>query len=139
MTTTVISLSMDSKLLARLDELVSRLAYSSRSEAIRDAVRRLLEEYELPGLRGREVLAAIAVVYEYGEGHADRRLARIRHEYNDIVIGNLHLHVNSRYCSELLVARGRAERILRLIAVIRGIRGTTSSRYLLVPLDEQLP
>ena len=139
MTTTVISLSMDSKLLARLDELVSRLAYSSRSEAIRDAVRRLLEEYELPGLRGREVLAAIVVVYEYGEGHADRRLARIRHEYNDIVIGNLHLHVNSRYCSELLVARGRAERILRLIAVIRGIRGTTSSRYLLVPLDEQLP
>ena len=131
----VISISLDSKLLDRLNKLMDQLGYSNRSEAIRDAVRRLVAEYEYSSLKNSSVLAAVVIVYEYSEGYIDRKLAKIRHVYNDVVIGNLHMHIDGDYCTELLIARGLGERVLSLIAAIKGIRGLVSSRHLLVPLE----
>ncbi len=134
MGSTVVSLSLDSRLLDRLEKLIEQLGYSNRSEAIRDAIRRLIMEYEFSDMRERRVLAAIVIVYEYSEGHVDRKLARIRHEYNDVVVGNLHMHIDGKYCTELLIARGEGRRVLGLIAVTKGIRGIASSRHLLLPI-----
>ena len=52
-----------------------------------------------------------------------------------MVIGNLHMHIDGDYCTELLIARGLGERVLSLIAAVKGIRGLVSSRHLLVPLE----
>jgi len=135
MNTLVISLSLDDKLLEKINKLVDKLGYSNRSEAIRDAIRRLVAEYELSDFKKQTVLAAIMVIYDFNEGYIERKIAKIRHEYNDIVVGNLHMHVNGNYCAELLIAKGLGERVLSLIASIRGIRRLISLRHLLVPLE----
>ena len=135
MNTLVISLSLDDKLLEKINKLVDKLGYSNRSEAIRDAIRRLVAEYELSDFKKQTVLAAIMVIYDFNEGYIERKIAKIRHEYNDIVVGNLHMHVNGNYCAELLIAKGLGERVLSLTASIRGIRRLISLRHLLVPLE----
>ncbi len=43
----VISISLSGELLAKLDKLTKELRYSSRSKAIRDALRTSMSEYEL--------------------------------------------------------------------------------------------
>ncbi|RLE71508.1 MAG: hypothetical protein DRJ37_04810 [Thermoprotei archaeon] len=135
MNTLVISLSLDDKLLEKINKLVDKLGYSNRSEAIRDAIRRLVAEYELSDFKKQIVLAAIMVIYDFNEGYIERKIAKIRHEYNDVVVGNLHMHVNGNYCAELLIAKGLGERVLSLIASIRGIKRLISLRHLLVPLE----
>ena len=135
MNTLVISLSLDDKQLEKINKLVDKLGYSNRSEAIRDAIRRLVAEYELSDFKKQTVLAAIMVIYDFNEGYIERKIAKIRHEYNDIVVGNLHMHVNGNYCAELLIAKGLGERVLSLTASIRGIRRLISLRHLLVPLE----
>jgi len=131
----VISFSLDIKLLEKLNKLIDQLGYSNRSEAIRDAIRRLITEYEFSEFKKRVVLTAIMVIYDFNEGYIERRIAKIRHEYNDIVIGNLHMHIDGNYCAELLIAKGLGKRVLSLIASIRGIKRLISLRHLLVPLE----
>ena len=130
----VVAISLEQALLSVIDRIVKEYRYSSRSELVREAIRRLVAEYEFSRLRGREVVAAIVVVYDYGSGGTDRQLARARHEYSDIVLGNLHLHVGGSVCTELLVAKGMWERVQELVAVIRGIRGVISSSHVITPL-----
>ncbi|RLE84238.1 MAG: nickel-responsive transcriptional regulator NikR [Thermoprotei archaeon] len=130
----IVSISLDQSLLRKIENIMMKQGYSSRSELIRDAVRKLIADYEMAEFESRQVITAIVVIYEYKEGYVSKRLTGIRHEFDDIIIGSLHVHVNN-YCTELLIARGEAKAVLRLISVIRGIRGLSSFRYLSVPLE----
>ena len=47
----IVSISLTSKLLKKLDRFMKERGYSSRSEAIRDAIRDFLSEYELDRFR----------------------------------------------------------------------------------------
>jgi metal-responsive CopG/Arc/MetJ family transcriptional regulator len=59
----VVSMSLTNDLLRKLDALIADKSYSSRSEAIRDAIRASLSEYELSRLdRGLEVFIAQGAV-----------------------------------------------------------------------------
>ncbi|MFQ5836840.1 MAG: CopG family ribbon-helix-helix protein, partial [Candidatus Bathyarchaeia archaeon] len=94
----IISISLSSELLKKLDDFLQKKGYSSRSEAIRDAVRDSLSEYELRRLEKGSVTATITVISELERHDVDERLTRLRHEHDDIVSGNLHIHLGKAYC-----------------------------------------
>ncbi|MCK4952415.1 nickel-responsive transcriptional regulator NikR [Candidatus Bathyarchaeota archaeon] len=117
----------------KLDVLIKDKSYSSRSEAIRNAIRNSLSEYELNRLEKGRVAATITIISEYVRRDIDERLMRLRHEYNELVTGNMHLHLGIDYCLEVFIAQGDVEDVLNFIGRVRAIRGIQQVKYTLVP------
>jgi len=108
--------------------------YSSRSEAIRDAIRDLLSEFELSRLEKGKVTATITVISAHERHDVDERLMRLRHEYDKIVAADMHVHLGGNYCLEVFITEGEAEKVLDFISRIRAIRGIQQVKYTMVPL-----
>ena len=132
----VISISMPTVFLEKLDTLVDTHGYTGRSELIRDAVRDLMEEFKLSKDDKTPITATITVIYDHGQSGIDEKLTRLRHEYNDLVTGNIHIHIKQKYCLEIFVTEGTQPAIITLIGRIRATRGILSVKYVTVPLTE---
>jgi CopG family nickel-responsive transcriptional regulator len=130
----IVSISLTSNLLKKLDEFMQKRGYSSRSEAIRDAIRDSLSEYELSRFRRGKVTATITVISEHERHAVDERLTRLRHQHDDIVSGNMHIHLGKMYCLEIFITEGESEEVLNFIGKIRAIRGIQQVKYTIVPL-----
>ena len=130
----VISISLTSELLKKLDAFMRDRGYSSRSEAIRDAVRDMLSEYELSRSETGKVTATITVISEHERHDVDERLTRLRHEHDEIVSANMHIHLGRAYCLEVFITEGETEKVINFINRIRAMRGTQLVKYTLVPL-----
>jgi CopG family nickel-responsive transcriptional regulator len=108
--------------------------YSSRSEAIRDAIRDTLSEYDLERLEQGAVTATVTVITERERYDVDQRLMRLRHEFNDIISGNMHIHLGSKYCLEIFITEGEVDQVLTFISRIRTMRGIQQVKFTMVPL-----
>jgi len=58
----------------------------------------------------------------------------VRHEFDDVVVENVHRHIGEKYCLEIFIAEGSHQRILDLIGRIRGMRGIQQVKALFMPL-----
>lgn len=130
----IVSISLTSDLLKKLGTFMQQKGYSSRSEAIRDAIRDLLSEFELSRFEVGKVTATITVISEHERRDLDERLMRLRHEHDEIVSGNMHIHLGRRYCLEVFITEGESEKVLKFISRIRAMRGIQQVKYTLVPL-----
>jgi len=131
---TVVSITLPGELLKRFDEFIRARGYYSRSEAFRDAVRGLIAEAELAKAETGTVATTIMVTCEYARKDVDMRITEVRHEFDDVVVENVHRHIGDRYCLEVLIAEGSAQRILDLIGRIRGMRGIQQVKALFMPM-----
>ena len=131
---TIISISLTSNLLRKLDRFMKERGYSSRSETIRDAIRGTLSEYELNRFEGGRVTATITVISDHDRRDVDERLMRIRHENDEIVSGNMHIHLGKTYCLEIFITEGDAEEVLNFIAKIRAMRGIQQVKFTMLPI-----
>lgn len=131
----VISISMSPLLLQKLEAHIKTHGYTGRSELIRDAVRDLLTEFELAKSDQTPVVATITVIYDHVQPGIDEKLIRLRHEYNDLITTNIHLHIQQKYCLEIFVAEGTQPRIVTLLGRIRATRGVLSVKHVTVPTD----
>ena len=130
----IVSISLTSDLLRKVDALIQDRGYSSRSEAVRDAIRNSLSEYELRRLEKGRVAATITTVSEYVRRDVDERLMRLRHLYDQLVTGNMHIHLGRAYCLEVFIAQGEVEEVLTFIGRVRAIRGIQQVKYTIVPV-----
>lgn len=130
----VISISLAGELLKKLDAFMHDKGYSSRSEAIRDAVRDFLSEHELSRFEKGRVTATITAISEYERRDVDEKLTRTRHEFNDIITGNMHIHLGKDYCLEIYIVEGESEQALNFISKIRAMRGIQQVKYTIMPL-----
>jgi len=130
----IVSISLTSDLLKRIDELLQEGNYSSRSEVIRDAVRDLLSQFELSKFEKGKVTATITVISEHERHDVDEKLMRLRHEHDEIVSANMHIHLGEAYCLEVFITEGEIEKVTNFIRKIRGMRGIQQVKYTIVPL-----
>lgn len=120
---TVISITLPPELLRKFDAFMDSRGYYSRSEAFRDAVRSLMGESELAKLETENVAATIMVTCDYARKDVDLKMSEIRHEFDDVVIENVHRHIGEKYCLEIFITQGNNDRILNLINRLRGMHG----------------
>lgn len=130
----VTSISISASLRKKLDEIKNEKGYSSRSEVIRDAIRTYLSEYEIAKFEKGNLTATITAIYRKNGPHLDDVLLHLRHEYDNIVSGNLHIHIGDDHCAEVFITEGNAENVSNFIGRIRAIRGIEQVKYSIVPL-----
>jgi CopG family nickel-responsive transcriptional regulator len=131
---TVVSVTIPNELLRKFDEFMKARGYYSRSEAFRDAIRSLMAETELAKMETGNVAATIMITCDYARKDVDLKMTELRHEFDDVVIENVHRHIGEKYCLEIFIAEGNNERILNLVGRVRGMRGVQQVRAMFMPL-----
>jgi len=131
---TVISITLPPELLRKFDDFMKARGYYSRSEAFRDAVRSLIAESELAKFEMGNVAATVMTTCDYARKDVDLKITEIRHDFDDVVIENVHRHINGKYCLEIFIAEGNNDRILNLINRLRGMHGIQQVRAMFMPL-----
>ena len=116
--------AMDRGLLERFDELVDRRGYQNRSEALRDLVRKELDEDAWQ--RGTQTVATITIVYDHHVRELTDRLTSIQHDHGELIISSLHVHLDHDHCMEVIAARGPARSLKSMADRLIGTRGVQS-------------
>ncbi len=112
--------AMEGSLLAQFDRLVEQRG-SSRSELLRDLVR---EEIIRSLSRKRvEAFASVTIVYNHHVRELSEHLTAIQHELGEQVRSTMHVHLDHERCLEVIVMRGRADRLQDVAEKLFATRG----------------
>src|SRR5512146_585360 len=88
--------AMEQALLDRFDELLARRGYENRSEALRDLVRRELDQDAWQS--GELTCATVTIVYDHHVRELVDRLTGIQHDHGEYIISTLHVHLDHDHC-----------------------------------------
>jgi CopG family nickel-responsive transcriptional regulator len=116
--------SLDSDLLERFDRICEERCYQTRSEAIRDLIRKELVQKEWEN-QNQEVTGTLTLVYNHHQSDLAQKMTEIQHQALDIIITSLHVHIDAHNCMEVLVLRGPVKdvrSVARRLTSTRGIK-----------------
>lgn len=114
---------MEEDLLEEFDGLIERKGFSNRSEAIRSLIRDLILEDRVRGKKNAEVIGTITLVYDHSSGDLSTRLVKMQHRFHEFIVSTLHVHFDEQDCLEVLVVKGKNERVREISDVLIGTRG----------------
>lgn len=121
-----IGVSLDKELLAQFDELIAGQGYQSRSEAIRDLVRRQLSRQQLENPKTRAV-GAIFLVYDHHATKLTESLIDLQHSHKPAealqIISSMHVHLDEHDCLEIIVLRGYVGEINKVAESMLSMKG----------------
>lgn len=130
------SITMDSELLERFDELVaSRGTETNRSEAVRDLVRDALVENAVEN-PDAEIAGTITMVYDHHASDLSDQLNAIQHQYIHEIVSSVHVHLDSAYCLEVIVLRGSSARIRAIANTLLGTKGVKHGKLVTTSTGE---
>ena len=122
----IVSMSLDQATLRKLEEVVRRRGYPSRSEAFREALRDFIDEAEWSHESGTSTLILVAVVDKEAT-KAD--LVTIQHRFAEIRT-RLHTHLDERNCLEIFVAEGPSGRLKEFVQRLRRVKGVSAIKFI---------
>ncbi|PMQ01403.1 MAG: nickel-responsive transcriptional regulator NikR [Dictyoglomus sp. NZ13-RE01] len=122
-------ISLEEDLLEKFDEVIKKKGYNSRSEAIRDLLRDYIikEKWER---KSETIAGTISIIYDHHVHGLVEKLTDIQHHYHDIIISTMHVHFDEKNCLEVIIFRGRVEKVKNLyddISSIKWVRHTNIS------------
>jgi CopG family nickel-responsive transcriptional regulator len=126
---------MERDLLERLDDLVERRALPNRSEAIRDLVRRELDQDAWE--RDAVVCVTITLVYDHHVRELTERLNEVQHDHGGHIISTLHVHLDHHHCMEIIAARGTATELKRMSDRLLGTKGVLTGGVVAVAIPSK--
>lgn len=112
------------------DQRNKRKGYKNRSEALRDLIREALvkEEWANPNER---VAATVTLVYDHHTHALAEKITEAQHDFGDLVVSTLHVHLDHHNCLEVIVLRGPARQIQSLADALDTIKGVKHSQLTL--------
>ncbi|MDZ4375989.1 MAG: nickel-responsive transcriptional regulator NikR [Phenylobacterium sp.] len=117
-----VTVSLEAELADAFDALVAETGYGSRSEAVRDLVRKAIAERRDDQGEG-ECVANLSYVYNHHVRALAQRLTEISHEHHDRVVATFHIHLDHDHCLESVMLKGRTRDVRALADTIRAERG----------------
>jgi CopG family transcriptional regulator, nickel-responsive regulator len=130
-----VTISLDDELAVQFDALMAREQYQNRSEAVRDLIRRALEEDRVHRDEARHCVASLTYIYNHHERELASRLTQAQHEHHDLALSTLHVHLDHDNCLETVVLRGATRQVREFAAGIIAERGVRHGKLNLVPVE----
>ncbi len=118
-----ITMSIDETLAREFDALIARRGYASRSEAMRDLLRRELETQRGGGDGDDYCVANLSYVYNHHQRDLTERLTEAQHAHHDLVVASTHVHLDHDNCLETVILKGRTESVRAFAQRIEAERG----------------
>jgi CopG family nickel-responsive transcriptional regulator len=129
-----VGVSLEKELLSKFDELISKKGYQSRSEAIRDLIRRQLSSERLANPAAKAV-AAVCVVYDHHATNLMEKLTNLQHSHILQTISSIHIHLNEHDCLEVIVLRGLVREINKVAENLISLKGVKLGRTNFVDVE----
>src|SRR3989338_10863971 len=124
----IISISLNDKILKDMDKLQRELGFTGRSEVIRTALRMLLaDKKEMEKLSG--IIDGIMIII-HDDDHSEA-FSKIRHNNQEIIQTQVHNHLQSHKCMEILILKGDAEKVKRLSRELQTNRNIEYSKLMI--------
>ena len=119
-------ISFEPKLLKTFDKFIKQKGYTNRSEAINDIIRdRLFHHHE------GQIVGTIKVIYDQRVGHYGKNVSNLQHDYHCQIVSSMHNYLDHHNCLELIVVKGKMDRINKLLQKIRSTAGVKVARLIL--------
>ena len=118
------TVSLEEDLLQRFDESISKHAYSNRSEAIRDLIRRELIDEEWA--QDSEVVGVVTLVYNHHQSQLQEKITDLQHRFYRLITSTTHVHMENHNCLEVTIVKGKASRVRELAQALIALRGVKS-------------
>ena len=125
-----IGVALDSDLLARFDDLISRLGYTNRSEAFRDLIRDRLIAERTASPRAT-VVGTVTLIYDHHSHGVTEKLTELQHASHDLVVSTSHAHLDHDSCLEVLIVHGRSGEIEEFAGRLIGLKGVQHGRLVM--------
>ncbi len=113
---TIISISLNEKLLGELDSLKEDMGFSGRSDVIRAAARMLIDDNRQSKNISGNVNAVIFLIHSQ---KVEDKVTEVKHNYEDIINTQIHSHLKDENCLEIFILEGDALRIKDLARKFR--------------------
>ncbi len=120
-----ITMSIEEGLAREFDALIVERGYASRSEAMRDLLRRELEAQRAVIDAKSHCVASLSYVYNHHARDLAERLTQAQHEHHDLVVATMHVHLDHEHCLESVVLKGPTGAVRSLAARTQAERGVT--------------
>jgi len=114
--------SIKPDLLKKFDKIIKKKGYTNRSEAVRDLIREKIITKEIfnPDVQS---IGTLTMIYDHHEGNLTDRLLNLQHEHTEEILVTTHIHIDNNSCLEILVLKGKANKIQKLADNIKAIKG----------------
>jgi len=129
----IISLSVPDELRDELDRILGEEWYASRSEVVRQALRKYIAEYkELENIKGN-IIATITALYEKTDKNEE--LTQLQHEFGDVMTTYLHSHLTEKSCLEVMVVKGSSKRLKDMIDGLKANRHVRQLKFSIMSVE----
>lgn len=116
--------SAEEELLQNFDRLIAAQGYANRSEALRDLMRDAMVKSRVEDVpESGEVLGSLTLVYDHHANDLSDKMGALQHEYFDVIVSVLHVHINRDDCMEVIVLRGEIRQVRELADSILSLKG----------------
>jgi CopG family transcriptional regulator, nickel-responsive regulator len=128
------TISLSDELAADFDQWIQDRGYSNRSEAVRDLLRKEIEDKRLAEDQAIYSVATLSYVFNHHERNLAERLTNHQHDAHDLVVSSMHVHLDHDDCLETLFLRGLTKQIRHFAEKLAAETGVRHSVINLVPV-----
>jgi CopG family nickel-responsive transcriptional regulator len=125
-----IGIALDSDLLERFDDFISRLGYTNRSEAFRDLIRDRLVA-ERTSNSNSTVVGTVTLIYDHHSHGVTEKLTEIQHASHELVVSTSHAHLDHLSCLEVLIVHGKSGLVEKFAGRLIGLKGVQHGRLVM--------
>jgi CopG family nickel-responsive transcriptional regulator len=134
------TISIPPELLTTFDEVCASKGYTSRSEAVRDAIRDYLVSHDWTSNNGHgEVVGTITLVYDHEVRRLSDELLERQHRNHSRVLSSLHVHLDDKNCLEVVIVKGTGAEVTALADELISLRGVKHGRLVCSTASAGIP
>lgn len=134
-------ISLEPELLEKFDEWIAAKKFPNRSDAIRYLIREQLIRsnlQETPEITSDQtkVFGTFTFIYNHHRFESAAKLTELQHEFNDIIVTSVHIHVSHEYCLEVLLLEGEYNKVKSIADQLLCFKGVLHGNLYAIPSDE---
>ena len=130
-----ITISVDEELAREFDALIRKRGYTSRSEAMRDLLRRDVEVNRIAYEQKSYCVANLSYVYDHHSRDLAERLMGAQHDHHDMVVSTMHVHLDHQHCLETVILKGPTTAVRSFANSLQAERGVRHANINLVTVE----
>lgn len=127
-----ITITIDDDLLETVDAFAARRGYATRSEAMRELLRRAAA-LQPDGDQDRPCVAALSYVYDHHTRELSQRITKAFHDHHDLTVASMHVHLDQGSCLEVAVLAGATEAVHAFADAVTAQRGVRHGELHVIP------
>ncbi|MBT3169382.1 MAG: nickel-responsive transcriptional regulator NikR [Candidatus Cloacimonetes bacterium] len=113
--------SLEKELVEKYDKHIQKNNYPNRSKAIGDLIREELIREEWAD--NKIVAGSITLVFDHHKRELTNNLTNIQHDFHEIIISSQHIHLDHDNCFEIVVVKGKPNKLRQLCSKLKAEKG----------------